>query len=297
MAINLAVIGTGYWGSKIVETLKLNPNVNIVQTIDVKNGETIDDIYSDISAAIIATPVWDHLGTAIDLLERGFDLYIEKPMCETAAEIQLLTKFDPRQIIMVGHIFLYHPAMEIIKTNLPRIGTVRHVDSQRLNWGIYQTKTTPLLSLLPHDVSILQELFTNLIVTGARQRNFTDNVVPDWISFEMSNGKMTATVTGSWYWPDRVRKLTIVGSEGSIIWDDVANQVHVFEGMVTDRRLSQLEEEVYIPDLTVTPLQLELDHFIECVMTTRHQPRTDINNALAVAKTLDAVQELLGWGR
>jgi predicted dehydrogenase len=294
--INIAVIGAGYWGSKVVETLKLNSQVNIIQVIDVKNGQTINDIYSDITTAIIATPVWDHLSTAVDLLERGFDLYIEKPMCETAAEVRLLSKFAPKQILMVGHIFLYHPALDRIKEHLPRIGTVKHVDSQRLNWGIYQTKTTPLLSLLPHDVSILHELFDDLEVTGARARNFTNNVVPDWISFDLNMGDVTATVTGSWYWPERVRKLTIVGDKGSIVWNDVLNEVHVFEGTVNERRLSDLEEEVYIPNLTVTPLELELNHFVECV-TTRQQPKTDITNALAVAKILDAVQEQLGWVR
>lgn len=294
--INIAVIGAGYWGSKVVETLKLNSQVNIIQVIDVKNGQTINDIYSDITTAIIATPVWDHLSTAVDLLERGFDLYIEKPMCETAAEVRLLSKFAPKQILMVGHIFLYHPALDRIKEHLPRIGKIKHVDSQRLNWGIYQTKTTPLLSLLPHDVSILHELFKDLEVTGARARNFTNNVVPDWISFDLNMGDVTATVTGSWYWPERVRKLTIVGDKGSIVWNDVLNEVHVFEGTVNERRLSDLEEEVYIPNLTVTPLELELNHFVECV-TTRQQSKTDVTNALAVAKILDAVQEQLGWVR
>lgn len=290
--INIAVIGAGYWGTKIVETLKLNTQINIIQVIDVKNGDTTNDIYSDISAAIIATPVWDHMHTALDLLERGFDVYIEKPMCENAAQVNLLSKFVPKQVIMVGHIFLYHPAMYIVRTNLLRIGTIKHIDSQRLNWGIYQTKTTPLLSLLPHDVSILHDLFPNLQVTGARARNFTNNVVPDWISFDLNMGDITATVTGSWYWPERVRKLTIVGDQGSIVWDDVANQVHVFEGTVVDRKLKELEEEIYIPDLSVTPLQHELNHFIDCV-TSREQPKTDVKNALAVAKILDAVQERL----
>ena len=292
--INIAIIGAGYWGSKIVESLKKNTNVGLVQVIDVKNGQTINDIYSDITTAIIATPVWDHLGTAIDLLERGFDLYIEKPMCETAAEVRLLSKFAPKQILMVGHIFLYHPALDKIKEHLPRIGTIKHVDSQRLNWGIYQTKTTPLLSLLPHDVSILHELFTDLRVTGASQQNFTDNIVPDWVSFNLKIGKATAIVTGSWYWPERVRKLTIVGAKGSIVWDDALNKVHVFTGTVNERRLTELKEEVYIPDLTVTPLELELNHFVECVIS-RQQPKTDVKNALAVAKILDAVQDQLSW--
>jgi len=294
--INVAIIGAGYWGSKIVEALKKNSNIDIVQVIDVKNGQTINDIYSDISTAIIATPVWDHLHTAVELLERGFDLYIEKPMCETAAEVQLLSKFTPKQILMVGHIFLYHPALDRVKENLSRIGTIKHVESQRLNWGIYQTKTTPLLSLLPHDVSILLDLFTDITVTSASQRNFTNNIVPDWVSFNLAMGDVTATVTGSWYWPERVRKLTIIGDQGSIIWDDAANQLHVFEGKVNERRLSQLDETVYLPDLYITPLEKELNHFIECVVV-RKQPKTDVKNALAVAKILDAVQEQLSWAR
>ena len=292
--INIAIIGAGYWGSKIVEALKKNTSVGLVQIIDVKNGQTVDDIDSAITAAIIATPVWDHLSTATNLLERGFDVYVEKPMCETADRVRLLGKFVPKQILMVGHIFLYHPALDIIKSNIPRIGKIKHVDSQRLNWGIYQTKTTPLLSLLPHDVSILHEIFAEIEVTVIRERNFTDNRVPDWLSFDLNMGDVTATVTGSWFWPERVRKLTIIGTEGSIVWDDVANQVHVYTGKVNERRLTELEEEVYIPDLTVTPLELELNHFVDCVVH-RRQPKTDINNALAVAKILDAVQERLGW--
>ena len=294
--INIAIIGAGYWGSKIVEVLKKNPNVDIVQVIDIKNGQTINDIYSDIKTAVIATPVWDHLHIAIDLVNRGFDLYIEKPMCETAAEVQMLSNYAPNQVLMVGHIFLYHPALDRVKEHLPRIGTVKHVDSQRLNWGIYQTKTTPLLSLLPHDVSILNELFTDLAVTSASQRNFTDNIVPDWVSFNLTMGKATATVTGSWYWPERVRKLTIIGTHGNIVWDDVLNQVHVFDGKVNEHRLSELEEEIYVPDLSVTPLELEMDHFVACVVT-RQRPKTDVKNALAVAKILDAVKEQLSWAR
>jgi predicted dehydrogenase len=289
MRVEIAVIGSGYWGSKIVDTLGRNPHIDAIQVIDAVNGQTIDDIRADIKTAVIATPLWYHFKMAVELLERGFDVYIEKPMAETVAEVEHISSCITNQIVMVGHIFLYHPALEKVKEHLPRIGEIKHVDSQRLNWGIYQTKTTPLLSLLPHDISILHELFTDLEVTSVRQRNFTNNVVPDWVSFDLSMGAATATVTGSWYWPERVRKLTIVGSKGSIVWDDVANQVHVFTGQVTGNRLTELDEEIYIPDLTVTPLELELNHFIDCVIT-RQQPKTDINNALMVAKTLDAVR-------
>lgn len=291
--INLAVIGSGYWGSKIVESLNQIPNVGKVQVIDVKNGQTIDDIDVDVRAAIIATPLWNHFKTAQELLERGFDCYIEKPMAETASQVAAIADYAKSQIIMVGHIFVYHPALKYIKEQLPRIGEIRHIHSERLNWGIYQTKTTPLLSLLPHDVSILLELCSDLEVVSATQKNFTNNIVPDYVSFDVRSGNITATITGSWYWPERVRKLTIVGSNGHIVWDDAVNQVRLFFGSVVNRRASELiESETHIPTLTPTPLQRELAHFVDCV-TTRQQPQTDVNNAFAVATILDAVQERL----
>ena len=213
-------------------------------------------------------------------------------MAENANQVSELAKLANNKILMVGHIFIYHPALDYIKENLSRIGTVKHIHSERLNWGIYQTKTTPLLSLLPHDVSILLELCGDFKVVSATQKTFTDNFVPDWVSFELRNDDVTATVTGSWYWPERVRKLTVIGTEGSIIWDDTANIVEVFQGHVKDRRLTELTSTMQLLDTTPTPLQLELNHFVECVIT-RQQPRTDVNNALDVARILDGVQELL----
>ena len=288
--INIALIGSGYWGSKIINSLEGNPTVGTFQVIDVKDGDTIDDIAGDIKTAIVATPLWDHFDTGAKLLARGFDCYIEKPMAETEQQCQLLKGLQEDRILMVGHIFLYHPAMTWIKDNIARIGKVKHVDSQRLNWGIYQTKTTPMHSLLPHDVSIMLELLgDNVSVTKVDYQTFTDNQQPDYVNFNMVIGDVSVCVTGSWYWPEKIRKITIIGSQGSIVWNDVANRVDLYQGTVNERRLTELNlVESYTPDLTVSPLQLELEHFINCV-NTRSTPKSDVNNAIAVAKVVDAV--------
>ena len=291
--INLALIGSGYWGSKIIESLKKNPNVGRFQIIDVKNGETIDDIESDITTAIVATPLWDHLSTGSELLKRGFDCYIEKPMAQTASECEQLQSLVGDKVLMVGHIFIYHPALQIVRDNIARIGNVQHITSERLNWGIYQTKTTPLLSLLPHDVSIIIDLLgSDIQVISAVSTTFTDNKVPDFVSFDAQAGNTSIRITGSWYWPERVRKLTIIGDEGHIVWDDSDNRVDVYAGKVVERRLSELTKTSYTPDMLKTPLELELDHFIDCV-ANRTTPRTDVVNAIAVARVLDVVQESL----
>lgn len=290
--VNIAVIGSGYWGSKIVESLKSINNINKIQIIDIKNGQTIDSIDSDISAAIIATPLWDHHKTTIELLKRGLDCYVEKPLAENSNQITEIKQHSKDNIVMVGHIFLYHPALDIVKNNLHKIGTIKHIQSERLNWGIYQTKTTPLLSLLPHDVSIVLDLCKSINVTSVKQNNFSNNVVPDYVSFDFISENITGSITGSWYWPERVRKLTIIGTEGQIIWDDVTNEVAIFKGTVQNRRLSETTKEILSPNMTVSPLERELAHFINCVIE-RKQPLTGIQNALDVATVLDVVQERL----
>ena len=288
--INLALIGGGYWGSKIISILEHNPLVGKIQTIDLKNNQSIDDIDSDITTAIIATPLWDHYNTASKLLARGFDCYVEKPMAETETECRELKSLVDQQILMVGHIFLYHPAMTWIKSNIDRIGCVRHIDSQRLNWGIYQTNTTPMHSILPHDVSIMLELLGNhVVVTEVDQAKFSDNTQPDYINFNMVINGVSVRITGSWHWPEKIRKITIIGEDGSIIWDDVTNRVNLYQGTVVEKKLSELSLiESYTPDLSKSPLQLELEHFINCV-STRTTPKSDVDNAIAVAKVVDDV--------
>lgn len=293
--VKVALIGAGYWGSKIANSLSTNKNIIEVAIIDVRNGESIDSIPIGFNTAIIATPLWDHFSTTSELLKRGFDCYVEKPMAETEDQCIQLAQLSEDQVLMVGHIFLYHPALDYIKENISRIGQVRHITSERLNWGIYQKKTTPLHSLLPHDISILFELLgTDAKLENAISNDFNNQTQPDYVNFNLRfNNSVTANVIGSWYWPERVRKLTIIGTEGMIIWDDVQNSVTFYKGTVVDGRLTDLTiTESHTPDLTVTPLERELNHFIDCVVN-RTTPKSDVNNAITVAKLIDEVSTYL----
>jgi predicted dehydrogenase len=66
----------------------------------------------------------------------------------------------------------------------------------------------------------------------------------------------------------------------------------VYSGEVKERRLTELNITTMQPDETLTPLEHELNHFIDCVVT-RATPKSDCNNAIDVALTIDAVKSLL----
>jgi len=281
MKINL--VGAGYWGSKVDQSLrKLGCETTV---IDIRNGQTIDDI-NDNNPVILATPLWQHYEQTVQLLQRGFDVYVEKPMAETSEQLEHIARIADDHILMVGHIFIHHPQMEKIKSI--DIGEIIHVSSERSNWGIYQTKTDPLLSLAVHDISIVQELIGTIKPTVAQQFNYSRQTNPDrvWFSGERFD------IDVSWYSPTRIRRTTILGTNGQIVWDQDQNTVTHYLNRITDNRAVAVSPNVFIYSYDKSPLEYELEHFLNCVKT-RTQASTDVNSALAVADTVDQVKNLL----
>ena len=85
-------------------------------------------------------------------------VYIEKPMCTTKKQGEILLKIARKNNleIFVGQIFLYHPVLVKLKKLLKN----EKIDSIYLGWhrfGPFKEKLS--LDLLSHFITILQELF------------------------------------------------------------------------------------------------------------------------------------------
>jgi predicted dehydrogenase len=288
------LVGAGYWGSKLLNDLK-KFDVN-AQVIDIRNGQTIDDIDTS-DPVMLATPLWQHYEQTIALLCRGHDVYVEKPMAETQSQIQEISDcIQPGQLLMVGHIFIHHPQMQEIKDIISRgyIGSIVHISSRRLNWGIYQTKTDPLLSLGTHDISIVAELASAVpAVNKAQAWNYSNNTHPDRVCFSGVCANITFDIDVSWYWPVRTRQTIVIGSKGQIVWDQDANTITVLKNTVEDRRSVVDNNPLFIEyAASITPLEAELKHWVDCV-NNRQQPITGITAARDVAGVIDQVKHLL----
>jgi len=292
--MNMWLVGAGYWGSKLLDSLtRFGVDATV---IDIRNGQTINDI-TDTAPVMLATPLWHHHEQTCKLLQRGHDVYVEKPMAETVDQIRDISSYvQPRQLLMVGHIFIHHPQMQQIKNIIANgdIGNIVHVSSRRLNWGIYQTKTDPLLSLATHDISIVAELAnTALTVTQAQAWNYSNNLQYDRVLFAGTSGNITFDIDVSWYWPVRTRQTIIIGSLGQIVWDQDANTISVTKHIVENRRAVTDTEPLFIEYAAdVTPLEAELKHWVECV-ANRQQPKTGLADAMSVAVVIDQVKQLL----
>lgn len=291
--MNMWLVGAGYWGNKLLAGLnKLGVNC---QVIDIRNGQTIDDI-TDHGPVILATPLWQHHDQTIQLLNRGHDVYVEKPMAETAEQVLAIQQTQSNnQLVMVGHIFVHHPQMSLIKDLIRSgtIGEVRHITSRRLNWGIYQTNTSPVLSLAAHDISIILELVSNdCLVTHAQGQHLSGQKQYDRVQFSGQTGNVSFDVDVSWHWPVRARNTVVIGTTGQIVWDQDANTVSLCHNTIEKGRAVSKDPVVYSYEYALSPLEHELEHWINCV-STRSVPSTSVAQALDVAKVIDQVHKLL----
>ncbi len=288
--MQISLVGAGYWGSKLQKELETISNIDAIEIIDIKDGKTLKDInYNNV---VLATPAWDHYKQTIELLAQGKNLYVEKPLALTKHEcVDIKNKIKDKQTLMVGHIFLYNDRVKKIKELLPRIGKILHIESNRLNWGRYQKKISTLHSLAPHDVSIIHYLlgyheFQNIICIGD---NFSDNIQNDRDEYSFICNDVSVKFNLSWYYPKKIRTMSITGDKGLIFWDEEAKTIELTTNIWHNARMNY-QPTIETFAVESNPLRNELKEFVDCVITKR-APITDVNNAIQVATNLELLSK------
>lgn len=288
-SVKIWLVGSGYWGSKLaakLQLLKINYSI-----IDIKNGQTINDI-DTIDPVMLATPLWDHFEQAKYLIARGHDVYIEKPAAENYDQIVELINLTKDNIVMVGHIYLYNPILHKLKEFIDggRLGNIQFVNSVRTNLGIYQTKTTPLLSLAPHDFTILNYLLGDLHIRSAQAFKYNLNSpYPDRVLVNGSNWHIDV----GWAHPERKREVTVIGDVAQAVWNDDNKTLIIYKNAIVDGKLKVNDfKETWHWNLNSDPLENELNHFIKCV-SERCKPDSDLTYARKIADYIDVSHFLL----
>ena len=163
-AINVGVIGCGYWGPNLVRNFKALTSCRLKAICDVNESRLrhLRTLYSDIDAhtdtatliddpdvhaLAIATPVAYHYNLAKASLLAGKHTLIEKPMASTSAECEELIELAGEKgvVLMVGHTFLYSPVGPqdlSISSDGGDIGDIRYINSRRLNLGSFKRIST-----------------------------------------------------------------------------------------------------------------------------------------------------------
>lgn len=322
----MGVIGAGYWGPNIVRNLYEAPGAEAVAVADLsqerlevihkrfpavrvttKYRELLDD--PSIDAICVVTPVRTHRKLAEEAFAVGKHVFVEKPLAQSVSDAEAIVRAGERagKTLMVGHTFVYNPAVEVVKGILDAngIGDIHYLDSQRVNLGLHQFDTNVLWDLGPHDVSItlywLDEEPEWVQCSGAcfAQPDIEDVV---FLMIGFPSGAI-AHAHLSWLAPSKLRTMTVIGSQKMVIYDDnqSVEKVKIYDQGVDKLEADELRRsyragDIYSPRVPMTEaLQVEMRHFIDCVRDGK-KPLTDGEAGLVVVRVLELAMRSLRSG-
>lgn len=328
---NIAVIGAGYWGKNLIRNVNELGSLKCVCDSIQKNLEVLKQKYplikleSDyqtvlndpsINGVIIATPASGHYQMTKEALEAGKHVMVEKPYTTSAVEAEELADLAQKKglVLMVGFTFLYNAAVRKVEEliNSGNLGHVYYIYSQRLNLGKVRQDINTWWNLAPHDISIiLYWLKKRVVEVNARgfcylQKDIEDVVMAS-ITFEDGS---CAFVHTSWIDPGKIRRMTVVGSEKMVVYDDISSdmKVQIYDKGIDKKditkelgeyedfgqfQLIQRAGDIHIPKIDfVEPLKTECEHFLECIESGR-EPFTSGRKSVEAVKVLEAVQKSL----
>jgi len=316
---DIAVIGCGYWGKNLVRNFA---QLGALHTICDSNTEALQALKSSypdantetdfnhvlqndsVKGVVIATPAVLHYSMAKEALLAGKDVFVEKPFTTSSKDAQELVELSEKQrrVLMVGHLLLYHPAVQALKKHIQsgELGKIYYLYSTRVNLGQIRQDENALWRLVPHDIAMFIYLLEEspVVISGHGFSYLQPNFV-DVVFVTLRFGNTLAHVHASWLDPHKIRQLTVVGSEKMAVFDDMEPEykLRIYnKGVISDTLLTRSGKATF-PQLALTePLLLECQEFVKCI-TERRQPLSDAKQGVEVVKALEALQELLEAGQ
>lgn len=321
--IKLGIIGVGRWGPNLLRNFSYMEDVKVEMVCDIDPnrliqiatrfpGVTTTKIPEEIlknknlDITVISTPISSHFRYAMQALETGHHVFVEKPLAASSSECnQMIDLAEKKNVILfVGHTFKYNASVMAAKEYIGNgeLGKIYLIDATRTNFGPVRYDTNALWDLASHDISIFSYwLNDNPKSVSARGACYLNKQIEDvvYATFEYGDGTI-AHVHSSWLNPRKIREITVVGEKKMLVWNDMnlSESIRIYNcGFDKDDyyqdtfdsfRLSIREGDVIIPKIRLNePLLKECEHFVECVKAGV-KPLTDGRDGLNVIKVLEA---------
>lgn len=324
----MAVVGAGHWGPNLIATLRDLCDVRWIVERDAHRASVIDEVFptlevttelalalrdETVEAVVVATPTVTHREVVGAALTAGKHVLCEKPLSyDIASAAAMVARADERGLVLaVGHLFLYHPAVAWVKEYLASggVGSVRYLSMVRTNLGPVRTDVNAAWDLASHDVSIanwwLDATPVRVSAVGGGWLNGVSDVVFATLEYP---GERLVHVHVSWISPDKERRITVVGDERMVTFDDMAvsEPVRVYDkgieggpphaGDTGMFRASVRDGEIRIPLIApVAPLRRECEDFLSSV-ANRTRPLADGRRAVEVLTVLEALDRSVAAG-
>ena len=317
----VGLVGHGYWGRNLARsfaelaelTWLCDARAEALEDAGVRYPETqtttsFDDLLSDpeLEAIVVATTASGHYELSKRALEAGKHVFVEKPPAETEADAEdlIATAEANGRVLMPGYLLLYHPAVRALKrlVDSGELGEVLYLYSNRVNLGRIRTDENTISSLGVHDLSVILHLLEeDPSECWAHGTSYLTPGIEDvaFCYLRFPSGKV-AHMHLSWLDPHKARRITVVGKEKMVVFDDMEleRKVTIYEKAPWQPAESYGEwrtrtGDIFSPKIANDePLKLECRRFLELVQQGPGDHK-EARDGLLVVRALEALQSRL----
>jgi predicted dehydrogenase len=308
--LRVAVIGVGHLGRHHVRLLAPMPRVELVAAVDLvgdraraavegTTAEALEDyraILGRVDAVTIAVPTSGHVSIAVECLQRGIHVLVEKPIASSIAEADaMVVAAESAGVrLAVGHTERFNPALQAA---LPMLRHARFIEVHRLSGFPERSLDIDVIfDVMIHDLDVA------LAIDGTEVTSVEGVGVPVLTSrIDIANARLkfesgcVANITASRISRDRIRKLRCFQPDMYVSVDYAAQELEAWRL----RRIPGSRPAIEGGPIDVQkdePLRRELADFVDAVVDDRAPSVTgqDGRRALTLASR---VADAIGGGR
>ena len=219
----------------------------------------------EVEAVTICTPTTTHFKIALEAVELGKHVFVEKPMVSTSEEaLRLLAKAEEKGVnLMVGFIERFNPGVQkvksLIKSNI--FGNVVLAFARRVGrWPERIGDVGVVKDTAIHDLDIMRFIFEQEPQSIYARMGSLGHRFEDYAQIMLGfHGIQTGFIEANWLTPKKKRTLTVT-CENAIVFLDYLTQKITVEDVYGLRDVSPNWDE---------PLMLELQDFVESIIEDR----------------------------
>jgi len=318
---NVVQVGYGYWGTNVAKNIMASKNVNLHAICDVSESslDKAKALYSnnvdysadyrpflsnpEIDAFVVVIQTEPSFQVALDVLEAGKHLFIEKPMTTNAERAQKICKLADKKGLVVhcDHIMIYHPIIREIKRmyDSGELGDLVYFDINRTNLGPIRMDVNSMLDLAVHDLAIIDWISDGkepYHIEAIGEKRYGNQETLTYLTMKYPG--FLAHIKSSWISPLKERRIVICGTKKMIIFDDMrqVDKLSVYDQGIIERdkndEYGNYEFKVRTGNIVIPfinhedALRNSIEHFVSCI-NQGGRSLSGPEQALRVIKILD----------
>jgi len=247
--VKAALIGNGYWGSKIKKYIPEFFNLNYIA--DSKFDKNIIWNDKEVEAVIVATPINTHYNIVKESLQNGKHVFSEKPITLYADQAKELKQIADERGLKIGvdYIQTFSPSIIETKKIIKKIGSIKYVEMSTKHLGRFFSEYDVYWLLASHHLSIL-DVFADLDAFSFEFENYTyyNNICTTgsiiFKFFDLSTFKYSSfgRIDISLDFPGKEMKINFYGEKGAIKYNPL--EKNTLEFTLYDKKYKALPNEL-----------------------------------------------------